>query len=134
MKKMFDWFRNLFATREYPTWKDVPPATDMEKISADMNKVLGQLPNPKTVPPMPDVKPIPPIPNIPTNQIKDHYRIGYDSVNGATTLTLIADYTSMTLSLGPEEVMRLIRMLGATLDDEDIIGNMHDGDLDEDDE
>jgi hypothetical protein len=40
----------------------------------------------------------------------------------------------MTLSLGPEEVMRLIRMLGATLDDEDIIGNMHDGDLDEDDE
>jgi hypothetical protein len=122
MKKMFDWFRNLFATREYPTWKDVPPATDMEKIGNDMKKV------------MPDVKPIPPIPNIPTNQVKDHYRIGYDSANGATTLTLIADYTSMTLSLGPEEVMRLIRMLGATLDDEDIIGHMHDGDLDEDDE
>jgi hypothetical protein len=122
MKKMFDWFRNLFATREYPTWKDVPPATDMEKIGNDMKKA------------MPDVKPIPPIPNIPTNQVKDHYRIGYDSANGATTLTLIADYTSMTLSLGPEEVMRLIRMLGATLDDEDIIGNMHDGDLDEDDE
>ena len=119
---MFDWFRNLFATREYPTWKDVPPATDMEKIGNDMKKV------------MPDVKPIPPIPNIPTNQVKDHYRIGYDSANGATTLTLIADYTSMTLSLGPEEVMRLIRMLGATLDDEDIIGHMHDGDLDEDDE
>jgi hypothetical protein len=122
MKKMFDCFRNLFATREYPTWKDVPPATDMEKIGNDMKKA------------MPDVKPIPPIPNIPTNQVKDHYRIGYDSANGATTLTLIADYTSMTLSLGPEEVMRLIRMLGATLDDEDIIGHMHDGDLDEDDE
>ena len=76
---------------------------------------------------MPDIKPIPPIPNIPTNKVNDHYRIGYDSTNGATTLTLIADYTSMTLSLGPEEVMRLIRMLGATLDDEDIIGNMHDG-------
>jgi|688.fasta_scaffold412316_5 hypothetical protein len=112
---MFNWFRNWFTPRENL-------ASDMEKIGNDMNKV------------MPDIKPIPPIPNIPTNKVNDHYRIGYDSTNGATTLTLIADYTSMTLSLGPEEVMRLIRMLGATLDDEDIIGNMHDGDLDEDDE
>ena len=112
---MFDWFRNLFATRDYSTGD---MASDMEKIGNDMKKAT----------------PIPPIPNIPTNQVKDHYRIGYDSANGATTLTLIADYTSMTLSLGPEEVMRLIRMLGATLDDEDIIGHMHDGDLDEDDE
>jgi hypothetical protein len=119
---MLDWFRNLFATREYSTWKDVPPPTDMEKIGNDMKKA------------MPDVTPIPPVPGIPKNQVQDHYRIGYDSVNGATTLTLHADYTSMTLSLGPEEVMRMIRMLGATLDDEDIIGNMHDGDLDEDDE
>ncbi len=123
---MFDWFRNLFGRREYPTWKDVPAWNkvndDMDKVANDMKKA------------MPDVTPIPPIPNIPTNQVKDHYRIGYDGVNGATTLTLIADYTSMTLSLGPEEVMRLIRMLGATLDDEDIIGHMHDGDLDEDDE
>jgi hypothetical protein len=119
LNKMFDWFRNLFATRDYSTGD---MASDMEKIGNDMKKA------------MPDVKPIPPIPNIPTNQVKDHYRIGYDSANGATTLTLIADYTSMTLSLGPEEVMRLIRMLGATLDDEDIIGHMHDGDLDEDDE
>ena len=116
---MFDWFRNLFATRGYSTGG---MASDMEKIGNDMKKV------------MPDVKPIPPIPNIPTNQVKDHYRIGYDSANGATTLTLIADYTSMTLSLGPEEVMRLIRMLGATLDDEDIIGNIRDGGFDGDDE
>jgi hypothetical protein len=126
MKKMFDWFRNLFVTREYSTWKDVPDwnkvNNDMEKIGNDMKKVT------------PDTTPIPPIPNIPTNQVKDHYRIGYDSANGVTTLTLIADYTSMTLSLGPEEVMRLIRMLGATLDDEDIIGNIRDGDFDGDDE
>jgi hypothetical protein len=40
----------------------------------------------------------------------------------------------MTLSLGPEEVMRLIRMLGATLDDEDIIGHIDNEDIDEDDE
>jgi hypothetical protein len=123
MKKMFDWFRNLFGRREYPTWKDVPDWNkvndDMEKIGNDMKKA------------MPDVKPIPPVPGIPKNQVQDHYRVGYDSVNGATTLTLHADYTSMTLSLGPEEVMRMIRMLGATLDD-DIIGSMS-GDTDFDD-
>ena len=110
---MFDWFRNWFTPRG-----DV--ASDVGKIGNDMNKV------------MPEIQPIPPIPNIPTNQVKDHYRIGYDSANGATTLTLIADYTSMTLSLGPEEVMRLIRMLGATLDDEDIIGGIQDDDYEED--
>ena len=102
----------MFNGREYPT----DTRTDMEKIAEDMKKV------------MPDVSPIPPMPGIPKNQVQDHYRIGYDSVNGATTLTLLADYTSMTLSLGPEEVMRMIRMLGATLDD-DIIGSMN-GDID----
>lgn len=113
---MFNWFKNMFNGREYST----DTRTDMEKIAEDMKKVI------------PDVSPIPPMPGIPKNQVQDHYRIGYDSVNGATTLTLIADYTSMTLSLGPEEVMRLIRMLGATLDD-DIIGTMG-GDVDFDDE
>jgi hypothetical protein len=112
---MFNWFKNMFNGREYPT--DV--RTDMEKIAEDMKKV------------MPDVSPIPPVPGIPKNQVQDHYRVGYDSVNGATTLTLHADYTSMTLSLGPEEVMRLIRMLGASLDD-DIIGSMGGADFDED--
>jgi hypothetical protein len=119
LKNMFDWFRNLFATRDYST---EGMASDMEKIGNDMKKA------------MPDVKPIPPVPGIPKNQVQDHYRVGYDSVNGATTLTLHADYTSMTLSLGPEEVMRMIRMLGATLDD-DIIGSMGgDADFDDGDE
>ncbi len=53
---MFDWFRNLFATREYPTWKDVPPPTDMEKIGNDMSKVIP-FPELKSVPPMPAVEP-----------------------------------------------------------------------------
>jgi hypothetical protein len=109
---MFNWFRNLFPRPEY---------NDIKPYEIPMVKA-------------PETKPIPPIPNIPSNQVKDHYRIGYDSINGATTLTLHADYTSMTLSLPPEEVMRLIRMLGATLDDEDIIGGSHDGDFEEDDE
>jgi len=107
---MFNWFSNLFHRPDYND------------------------PAPYNVPEKSKMTPIPPIPNIPSNQVKDHYRIGYDSENGSTTLTLIADYTSMTLSLPPEEVMRLIRMLGATLDDEDIIGRLPDGDFEEDDE
>ena len=114
--KMFDWFKNMFDGPKHPE----DDRNDMEKIAEDMKKVI------------PDVSPIPPVPGIPKNQVQDHYRIGYDSINGATTLTLHADYTSMTLSLGPEEVMRMIRMLGATLDD-DILGSMN-GNVDFDDE
>lgn len=106
---MFNWFKNFGKS-------DDDMKSDYKRIADDMNKAI----------------PIPPVPGIPKNQVQDHYRIGYDSVNGATTLTLHADYTSMTLSLGPEEVMRMIRMLGATLDD-DILGSMN-GDADFDDE
>lgn len=115
---MFDWFKNMFG-REYSIQEAVN--NDTGKIAEDMKKVI------------PDVSPIPPVPGIPKNQIQDHYRVGYDSVNGATTLTLHADYTSMTLSLGPEEVMRLIRMLGASLDD-DIINSMGGADFNDEDE
>lgn len=96
---MFNWFSDLFGRREYPT----DTRSDMQKIAEDIKKV------------MPD--PIPPIPNIPQNQSKDHYRVGYDAELECTTLTLQADYSSMTLSLPPREVLRLIRLLGASLDD-----------------
>lgn len=46
---MFDWFKNI-GRREYPTWADVPPPGDMEKIASDMNKVL----------PFPELKVAPP--------------------------------------------------------------------------
>jgi hypothetical protein len=106
---MFNWFRNLFPR------KDHTDPVPHQNIPENAKMTL-----------------IPPIPNIPSNQVQDHYRIGYDSVNGATTLTLHADYTSMTLSLGPEEVMRMIRMLGATLDDDLLDGIVDDGDFDDD--
>ena len=116
---MFNWFKTMFNKTNYNTESDIK--SDFEKIANDMKKAVS------------DSTPIPPVPGIPKNQVQDHYRIGYDSVNGATTLTLHADYTSMTLSLGPEEVMRMIRMLGATLDD-DIIGIMgSDEDMDDED-
>jgi hypothetical protein len=50
---MFDWFDKTFRRREYPTWADIPPPSDMEKIGADMGKVI-QFPELKT-PPMPEV-------------------------------------------------------------------------------
>ena len=79
---MFDWFRNLFATREYPTWKDVPAwnkinddmqkiGDDMEKIGADMSKVI-QFPEPKAAP-----KPEPE-PEKPANV---YYRLGLTDNN-----------------------------------------------------
>jgi hypothetical protein len=49
MKKMFDWFGKAFGRREYTTWKDVPPPTDMEKVGNDMSKVI-QFPELKTAP------------------------------------------------------------------------------------
>jgi hypothetical protein len=113
---MFDWFRNLFSRPDYPTWKDIP---DFNKVANDMKKVV------------PEVTPIPPIPQIPKAQMHDHYRVGYDAETGSTTLTLHSDYTSMTLSLGPAEVMRLIRMLGASLDDEDIASGLGNDEYDD---
>jgi hypothetical protein len=61
---------------------------------------------------------IPPIPEITeaSNTLKDHYRVGYDPAQGVTTLTLHAPEASMTLTLVESEVMRLIRLLDATLD------------------
>jgi hypothetical protein len=52
---MLDWFKNI-GRREYPTWADVPPPTDMEKIADDMNKVVP-FPELKAVPPAPKEEP-----------------------------------------------------------------------------
>ena len=81
---------------------------------------------------MTDTTPIPPIPGIPTSQLQDYYRIGFDANIGATTLTLRSDATSITLSLSSMEVVRLIRMLAASLDDELDIKYNEDDDEDED--
>ena len=48
---MFDWFKNI-GRPKYPTWSDVPPPSDMEKIGEDMSKVVP-FPELKTAPPLP---------------------------------------------------------------------------------
>ena len=88
----------------------------------DGAKVL-EFPTPKAVPPMPAV--VPPKPKQP----EEHYRVGFDS-EGRTTLTLMADTGSMTLSMNQTACEQLIRMLRATYqDDDDTPENDPDGGL-----
>ena len=68
---MFDWFRNLFATREYSTWKDVPPPTDMEKVADDMSKVI----------PFPELKAAPAPEPEPEKPGRVFYRLGLSDNN-----------------------------------------------------
>ena len=94
---MFDWFDKTFGRREYPSLKDVPPLTDMEKIAKDMNKVI----------PFPTPKPA----------AKEHYRVGLRD-DGMTTLTVIApdNHSAITLSMNEAACEQLIKMLRATYD------------------
>ncbi len=82
---MFDWFGKAFGRREYSTWKDVPPPTDMEKISNDMSKVI-QFPELKAAPPpMPEVE----------KPAHTYYRLGLTN-NNRVSLTM--GYSEVTFS------------------------------------
>lgn len=109
---MINWFKKLF---------------NKEEIKADPTKLIKT----EEIPEDAESRLIPPLPQLPTHKINDCYRIGYDSQLGITTLTLMDDGVSMTLGLGPYEVIRLIKLLGATLD-EDIIESEGDDFNDED--
>lgn len=37
---MFEWFNKTFRSPKYPTWDDIPPVNDMEKLGADMKKII----------------------------------------------------------------------------------------------
>lgn len=74
---------------------------------------------------------IPEIPEIPPSQNRDFYRVGFDMATGMTTLTVRSDVSSMTLSMPVTEVLRLIRMLDATLD-YDISDIEHEDDSEDD--
>ena len=103
---MFNWFKNLFKKDNQAVPLKVEETKELENTM------------------------IPPLPQLPEHTINDYYRVGYDSQQGFTTLTLMSDGSSMTLSMGPYEVLRLIRMLGATLD-EDVIDEVGGDDVDD---
>jgi hypothetical protein len=71
MKKMFDWFGKAFGRREYTTWKDIPPPSDMEKIANDMSKVI----------PFPELKAAPPPEPEPEKPGRVFYRLGLSDNN-----------------------------------------------------
>jgi hypothetical protein len=82
---VFDWFGKAFSRREYPTWKDVPPPTDMEKIANDMSKVI-QFPELKSAPPpMPEVE----------KPAHTYYRLGLTDNN---RVSLVMGYSEVTFN------------------------------------
>ena len=88
---MFDFFRRHTA----------------KELIEQANETYG-LPEPVKVPTMPE-------PKKKTNQ--EYYRVGYNSVDQMTTLTLMGDNGfSMTLSLNKSGCEQMIRMIRATYD------------------
>jgi hypothetical protein len=92
---MFDWFKNKGSKDK--TYNNVIPFPEQ-----------NGLPTPSGYPDVPLVKP--------PRKAQEHYRVGFDD-NGATTLTLLADGTSMTLTMNQEACEHLIKMLRATYTD-----------------
>lgn len=91
---MFDWFKNI-GRPKYPTWDDVPPPSDMEKIASDINKVLP-FPEPYKV----DVKP-PESPKEPVG--KTVYSVGLTDDN---RVSLIVGYGSIHMnSVGVQQLI-----------------------------
>jgi hypothetical protein len=102
---MFDWFKNI-GRREYPTWADVPPPTDMEKVGADMNKVI-QFPELKAAP-----KPAPE----PEKPAKIFYRLGLTDNN---RVAFSMGYTEVTMnSAGVQRLIDQLEFYKSQLDDE----------------
>ena len=104
---MFDWFGKAFSRREYPTWKDAPPPTDMDKVANDMSKVV----------PFPELKAVPAPEPEPEKPGRVFYRLGL-SDNNRVSLSM---YYGEILMNGPG-VQRLIDQLEfykSQLEDED---------------
>lgn len=81
------------------------------KMVEDGAKVL-EFPKPKAVAPIPPVTP-------PKREPKEHYRVGYVTETGMTTLTILSNegWGSITLSMNREACEAMIRLLRATYDD-----------------
>ena len=73
-----------------------------------VNNVV-ELPEPKAVPAMPPVAA--------PKKSKEHYRIGFTDQN-ETTLTIMADGTTVTMTMNQEACEHMIKMLRATYVDE----------------
>jgi hypothetical protein len=104
---MFDFFKNI-GRREYPTWKDVPPASDLEKISADISKVV----------PFPELKLAPPPEPKEDTAGKTCYSLGLTDNN---RVSLMVGYSSVTMSaVGVQNLIDHLELLKSQISQEEI--------------
>lgn len=102
---MFNWFKNI-GRPKYPTWEDVPPLSDMEKIGQDMKKVIP-FPEPKLVPPVPE----------PEKPAITYYRLGITSNN---RVSLSMGYSEITLNAaGIDNMIKQLELFRDQLQEED---------------
>lgn len=100
---MFNWFKNI-GRPKYPTWDDVPPPSDMEKIGSDMSKVV----------PFPELKAVP---NAPKEEPagKTCYSIGLTDNN---RVSLHIGYGSITMSAaGVQNLIDHLELLKGQIED-----------------
>ena len=103
---MFDWFKNI-GRPKYPTWSDVPPPSDMEKIGNDMHKVI-----PFPVPSVPEVEP----PKEEKPAIT-YYRLGITNTN---RVSFAMGFTEITLNAGGiDNLIKQLELFRDQLQEED---------------
>jgi hypothetical protein len=103
---MFNWFNKKFTPRKYPTWEDVPPPTDMEKIENDMSKVVP-FPELKAVPLAPKEEPVG----------KTCYSVGLTDNN---RVSLHVGYGSVTMNaVGVQNLIDHLTLLKGQIEDQE---------------
>jgi hypothetical protein len=108
---MFDWFKNSFGRREYPTWKDVPAWNkvddDMDKVANDMSKVI----------PFPELKAVPVPGHEPEKPARIFYRLGVTDNN---RLALSMGMTEITMNKnGVENLIQQLQVFRDQLTEDD---------------
>jgi hypothetical protein len=103
---MFDWFKNI-SRPKYPTWDDVPPPSDIEKIAGDINKVL----------PFPELKVAPSAPPKEEPMGKTCYSLGLTDNN---RVSLHVGYGSVTMNaVGVQNLIDHLELLKSQIEDQE---------------
>jgi hypothetical protein len=106
---MFNWFKNI-GRPKYPTWDDIPPPNDMEKIGSDMSKVIP-FPEIAKTPPMPDAEPPKEKP------ATTYYRLGITDNN---RVSFNMGYSEITLNkMGVDNMIKQLEVFRDQLEDEE---------------
>lgn len=101
---MFDWIKNI-GRPKYPTWDDVPPPSDMEKIVDDMSKVV----------PFPELKAVPPPAPKEDTAGKTCYSLGLTDNN---RVSLHVGYSSVTMNAtGVQNLIDHLELLKSQIED-----------------